>query len=326
MSHITRRDWLQWGAAGLAAPMLAQAQDKYPSKTINWICPYAAGGNADSRSRQMAKVMGSLLGQPIIVDNKAGAGGNIGTEMIARGKPDGYTLGMGNIAPLAVNQALFKKLNFDPLNDIVPIALIERGPLALMVRIDSPYKSVKDLVAAAKAAPGKLSYASGGIGGTHHLSGALFEHSAGIDMIHAPYKSGAAGATDLMGGQVNLMFEQMYSAMPSIRGGKFRALAVTSKTRSPLLPDVPTMGEQGYPAVEVMNWQGLVGPKGLSPDLIRLLNSVCNKALQDPEIRDKITSQGNELGGGTPEQFAALIRAESPRWAKVVRDARIEPE
>ena len=326
MSHITRRDWLQWGAAGLAAPMLAQAQDKYPSKTINWICPYAAGGNADSRSRQMAKVMGSLLGQPIIVDNKAGAGGNIGTEMIARGKPDGYTLGMGNIAPLAVNQALFKKLNFDPLNDIVPIALIERGPLALMVRIDSPYKSVKDLVAAAKAAPGKLSYASGGIGGTHHLSGALFEHSAGIDMIHAPYKSGAAGATDLMGGQVNLMFEQMYSAMPSIRGGKFRALAVTSKTRSPLLPDVPTMGEQGYPAVEVMNWQGLVGPKGLSPDLIRLLNSVCNKALQDPEIKDKITSQGNELGGGTPEQFAALIRAESPRWAKVVRDARIEPE
>ena len=326
MSHITRRDWLQWSAAGLATPLLAQAQDKYPSKPINWICPYAAGGNADSRSRQVAKVMSTLLGQPIIVDNKAGAGGNIGTEMIARGKPDGYTLGMGNIAPLAVNHALFKKLNFDPLNDIVPIALIERGPLALMVRIDSPYKSVKDLVAAAKAAPGKLSYASGGIGGTHHLSGALFEHAAGIDMIHAPYKSGAAGATDLMGGQVNLMFEQMYSAMPSIRGGKFRALAVTSKARSPLLPDVPTMAEQGYPAVEVMNWQGLVGPKGLSPDVIRLLNSVCNKALQDPEVRDKIASQGNELGGGTPEQFAALIRAESPRWAKVVRDARIEPE
>jgi tripartite-type tricarboxylate transporter receptor subunit TctC len=212
------------------------------------------------------------------------------------------------------------------LNDIVPIALIERGPLALMVRIDSPYKSVQDLVAAAKAAPGKLSYASGGIGGTHHLSGALFEHAAGIDMIHAPYKSGAAGATDLMGGQVNLMFEQMYSAMPALRGGRFRALAVTSKTRSALLPDVPTMAELGYPAVEVMNWQGLVGPKGLSPELVRLLNSVCNKALQDPEVKDKIISQGNEVGGGTPEQFAALIRAESPRWAKVVRDAKIEPE
>jgi len=154
MNRITRRDWLQLSAAGLALP--AFAQDKYPSKPINWICPYAAGGNADTRSRQVAKVMGTLLGQPIIVDNKAGAGGNIGTEMIARAKPDGYTLGMGNIAPLAVNHALFKKLNFDPLNDIVPIALIERGPLALMVRIDSPFKSVKDVVAAAKAAPGKL--------------------------------------------------------------------------------------------------------------------------------------------------------------------------
>ena len=326
MNHFNRRHWLQAGVVAVAWPGWAHAQDKYPSKPINWICPYAAGGNADTRSRQLAKVMASLLGQPIVVDNKAGAGGNIGTEIIARGKPDGYTLGMGNIAPLAVNHALFKKLNFDPLNDIVPIALIERGPLALMVRADAPYKSVKDLVAAAKAAPGKLSYASGGIGGTHHLSGALFEHSAGIDMIHAPYKSGAAGATDLMSGQVNLMFEQMYSAMPAVRSGRFRALAVTSKTRSHLLPDVPTMSEQGFPAVEVMNWQGLVGPKGIPPHLVSLLNEVCNKALQDPEVRDKITGQGNDVGGGTPEQFAALIRAESPRWAKVVRDAKIEPE
>ena len=323
---MKRRQLLQSAVSAALLPSLVQAQDKYPSKPITWVCPYAAGGNADSRSRQVAKAMSAILGQPIIIDNKAGAGGNIGTEVIARGKPDGYTIGMGNFAPLAVNHALFKKLNFDPLNDIVPIALIERGPLALMVRIDSPFKSVKDVVAAAKAAPGKLSYASGGIGGTHHLSGALFEHAAGIDMIHAPYKSGAAGATDLMGGQVNLMFEQMYSAMPSIRGGKFRALAVTSKTRSPLLPDVPTMIEQGYPAVEVLNWQGLVGPKGLSPEMIRMLNSVCNKALQDPEVKEKIISQGNEVGGETPEQFAALIRAESPRWAKVVRDARIEPE
>ena len=326
MSHITRRDWLQWGAAGLAAPMLAQGQDKYPSKTINWICPYAAGGSADSRSRQMAKVMGSLLGQPIIVDNKAGAGGNIGTEMIARGKPDGYTLGMGNIAPLAVNHALFKKLNFNPFTDLVPIFLIEKGPLILMVRNDAPYKSVKDLVAAAKAAPGKLSYASGGIGGTHHLSGALFEHAAGIDMIHAPYKSGSAGATDLMGGQVHMMFEQMYAAMPSIKGGKMRALAITSKTRSPLAPDIPTMAEQGYPEVEVLNWQGIVGPKGLPAELIKQLNAVGNKALQDADLREKMLSQGNEVGGGTPEQFAALIKAEAARWGKVVKDARIEPE
>jgi tripartite-type tricarboxylate transporter receptor subunit TctC len=323
---MKRRSLMQATVSASLLPLFAQAQDKYPNKAITWVCPYAAGGNADSRSRQVAKAMGTLLGQPIVIDNKSGAGGNIGTEAIARAKPDGYTLGMGNFAPLAVNQTLFKKLNFDPLNDLTPICLIERGPLILMVRNDSPYKTVKDLVAAAKASPGKLSYASGGIGGSHHLSGALFEHEAGIDMIHAPYKSGSAGATDLMGGQVHMMFEQMYVAMPAIQGGRMRALAITSKKRSPLLPDLPTMGEQGYPAVEVLNWQGLIGPKGLSPDLVKQLNTVCNQALQTAEVKEKILSQGNELGGGTPEQFAALIKAEAPRWAKVVRDAKIEPE
>ena len=323
---MQRRSFIQsLSALSLAAPAV-WAQDKYPSKVITWVCPYAAGGNADSRSRQVAKVMGSLMGQSIIVDNKAGAGGNIGTEAIARAKPDGYTLGMGNFAPLAVNHALFKKLNFDPFSDIVPIMLIEKGPLILMVRQDSPFKSVKDVVAAAKAAPGRLSYGSGGIGGTHHLSAALFEHTAGIDMIHAPYKSGSAAATDLMGGQVDMMFEQMYAAMPSIKGGKMRALAITSKSRSPLAPDVPTMAEQGYPAVEVLNWQGLVAPKGLPSELVKQLNALGNKALQDADLRQKILSQGNEVGGGTPEQFAALIKAEAARWGKVVRDARIEPE
>ena len=322
---MKRRQLLQ-GAAAIAIPGIALAQDKYPSKPIQWICPYAAGGNADSRSRQVARVMSVMLGQPIVIDNKAGAGGNIGTEAIARAKPDGYTLGMGNFAPLAVNKALFKKINFDPQTDLVPIGLIERGPLILMVRNDSPYKSVKDIVAAAKASPGKLSYASGGIGGTHHLSGALFEHAAGIDMIHAPYKSGSAGATDLMGGQVQMMFEQMYAAMPSVRGGKLRALAITSKARSPLAPDIPTMAEQGFPEVEVLNWQGLIGPRGLSADMVRQLNGVLNKALQDPSLREVILSQGNEVGGGTPEQFAALIKTETPRWAKVVKDAKIDPE
>ena len=323
---MQRRQLLQ-AAAGLSLVSTTSfAQDKYPSKPIVWICPYAAGGNADSRSRQVAKAMSAILNQPIVIDNKAGAGGNIGTEAIARAKADGYTLGMGNFAPLAVNQALFKKLSFDPQTDLTPICLIERGPLILMVRNDSPYKSVKDLVAAAKAAPGKLSYGSGGIGGSHHLSGALFEHAAGVDMIHAPYKSGSAAATDLMGGQVHMMFEQMYAAMPSIQGGRMRALAITSKKRSPLLPDLPTMGEQGFPEVEVLNWQGLIGPKGMPPELVKQLNTVCNQALQTAEVKEKILSQGNEVGGGTPEQFAALIKAETPRWAKVVRDAKIDPE
>ena len=323
---MKRRQLIQSAVSAVLLPSLVQAQDKYPSKPITWICPYAAGGNADSRSRQVAKAISAILGQPIIIENRAGAGGNIGTEAIARGKPDGYTIGMGNFAPLAVNHALFKKLNFDPANDIVPIGLIEKGPLILMVRNDSPYKSIKDIVAAAKANPGKLSYASGGIGGSHHLSGALLENAADIDLIHAPYKSGAAGATDLMGGQVQMMFEQMYSAMPAIKGGRLRALAITSKTRSPLLPDLPTMAEQGFPSVEVQNWQGLVAPKGIPADLVKQLNAALNRALQDPEVKDKILSQGNEMGGGTPEQFAALIKTEAPRWGKVVKDAKIEPE
>ena len=323
---MKRRTLIQSAAALTLAPAVLHAQERYPAKAITWICPYAAGGNADSRSRQVAKAMSAILGQPIIIDNKAGAGGNIGTELIARARPDGYTVGMGNFAPLAVNHALFKKLNFDPMNDLQPITLIEKGPLILMVRSDSRYKSLQDIVSAAKAAPGRLSYASGGIGGSHHLSGALLEHTAQIDLIHAPYKSGAAGASDLMAGQVDMMFEQMYSAMPAIKGGRLRAIAITSKSRSPLLPEIPTMAELGHPAVEVQNWQGLIGPKGLPAEIVRTLNAVCNQALQTAEVKDKVLSQGNELGGGTPEQFAALIRAEAPRWGKVVRDARIEPE
>jgi tripartite-type tricarboxylate transporter receptor subunit TctC len=323
---MKRRQMIQ-SALGLGfLPGALFAQEKFPSKPITWICPYAAGGGADSRSRQVAKVMGAMLGQPFIVDNKAGAGGNIGTEMIARSKPDGYTLGMGNFAPLAVNHALFKKLNFNPLTDITPILLIDKGPLIMMVRTDSPFTSVQSVVNAAKAAPGKYSYASGGIGGTHHLSGALFEHTAGIDMIHAPYKSGGAATTDLLGGQVHMMFEQMYAAIPAIKSGKLRPLAITSRARSPLAPEIPTMAELGFPEVEVLNWQGLVGPKGMPAELVKMLNSLGNKALQDAELKDRILSQGNEVGGGSPEQFAALIKSESVKWGKVVRDAKIDPE
>jgi tripartite-type tricarboxylate transporter receptor subunit TctC len=326
---MKRRTLLQAALAAAGAyslPGSVFAQDKYPSKPIMWICAYGAGGNADARSRQIAKGMSQALGQPILIDNKAGAGGNIGTDMIAKAKADGYVIGMGNFAPLAVNHALFKKLNFDPIADITPIMLIEKGPLILTVRADSPYKTVKDIVTAAKAAPGKLTYSSGGIGGTHHLSGALFEHLAGIDMIHAPYKSGSAAATDLLGGQVNMMFEQMYIAVPGVQAGKTRAIAITSKTRSALMPDVPTMAESGYPTFEVLNWQGVVGPKNMPAELVKTLNAAANKALQDKDVRALMLSQGNEIGGGTPEQFAALIKAEMPRWAKVVKDAKIDPE
>ena len=300
--------------------------DSYPSKPINYIVPYGAGGGADARSRQIAQKMSVILKQPIIVDNKPGAGGNIGTEYIARATPDGYTIGMGNFAPLAVNKTLFGNLRYDPETDLTPIVLIEKGPLVLVVNPNSPYKTVQDIVAAAKAKPGSLTFSSGGIGGSHQLSAELFQQNAGIEMIHVPYKSGSAGLTDLMAGNVTMMFDQMYSAMPSIKADKLRPIAITSKKRSPLLPDVPSFSEVGYPKVIVLNWQGLIAPKGTPKAIIDKLNAAANEALKDPQLRDLMLSQGNEIGGGSPADFAALIKSESAKWGAVVKLANIKPE
>ena len=311
---------------GIFHSVNAQAQDSYPNKPINFIVPYAAGGGADSRSRQIAQKMSVILKQPIIVDNKPGAGGNIGTEMIARAAPDGYTIGMGNFAPMAVNKTLFTNLRYDPENDVTPIMLIEKGPLVLVVNPSSPYKNLQDIINAAKAKPGVLTFSSGGIGGSHQLSAEIFKQSAGIDMIHVPYKSGSAGLTDLIAGNVTMMFDQMYSAMPSIKADKLRPIAITSKKRSPLLPNVPSFTELGYPKVEVLNWQGLIAPKGTPKAIIDKLNAAANEALKDPQLRELMLSQGNEIGGGTPADFAALIRSESIKWGVVVRIAKIKPE
>ena len=312
--------------ATLASPISSSAQSNYPNKPINFIVPYGAGGGADSRSRQIAQKMSVILNQPIIVDNKPGAGGNIGTEFISRAAPDGYTIGMGNFAPMAVNKTLFGNLRYDPEVDLTPIVLIEKGPLVLVVNPASSYKTVKEIVDAAKAKPGVLTFSSGGIGGSHQLSAELFKQSAGIDMIHVPYKSGSAGLTDLMAGNVTMMFDQMYSAMPSIKADKLRAIAITSKKRSPLLPNIPSFAEVGYPKVEVLNWQGLIAPKGTPKAIIDKLNAAANEALKDPPLRELMLSQGNEIGGGTPADFATLIKSESAKWSTVVKTANIKPE
>jgi tripartite-type tricarboxylate transporter receptor subunit TctC len=304
----------------------AFAQVDYPNKPINFIVPYGAGGSADSRSRQIAQKMSLILKQPIVIDNKPGAGGNIGTEFIARAVPDGYTIGMGNFAPMAVNKTLFGNLRYDPETDLSPIVLIEKGPLVLVVNPNSPYKTISDIVSAAKANPGVLTFSSGGIGGSHQLSAELFELNAGISMIHVPYKSGSAALMDLMAGNVDLMFDQMYSAVPSIKADKLRPIAITSKKRSPLLPYVPSFVELGYPKVEVLNWQGLIAPKGMPKAVIDKLNAVANQALKDPGLRELMLSQGNEIGGGTPAEFAALIKAEAVKWSVVVKTANIKPE
>jgi tripartite-type tricarboxylate transporter receptor subunit TctC len=314
------------GLSSLLNTGMTQAQSSYPNKPINFVVPYGAGGGADSRSRQIAQKMSVILKQPIVVDNKPGAGGNIGTEFISRAAPDGYTIGMGNFAPMAVNKTLFGNLRYDPETDITPIVLVEKGPLVLVVNPSSSYKTIQDIVAAAKAKPGELTFSSGGIGGSHQLSAELFEQNAGIDMIHVPYKSGSAGLTDLMAGNVTMMFDQMYSAMPSIKADKLRPIAITSKKRSPLLPNVPSFAENGYPKVEVLNWQGLIAPKGTPKAIIDKLNAAANEALKDPQLRELMLSQGNEIGGGSAADFAALIKSESIKWSAVVKTANIKPE
>jgi len=323
---MKRRELMQWAAA-LGFPALANtsawAQDKFPSKPMVLVCPYPAGGNADQRSRQFGRFISNALGQPLVVDNKPGAGGNIGTELVVRAKPDGYTIGMGNFAPLSVNSTMMAKVNFDPIKDLAPICLIERGPLMLVVRTDSPYKDLKDVVAAAKAKPGQISIANGGQGGSHHLSAELLKTMAGINMTVIPYKGGAPAALDLMAGIVDMMFEQMYTAAPNVRAGKLRPIAITSRARSPLFPDVPTVAELGYPGFEVSNWQGLIAPMGTPAAIIKILNEVTNQALADSTIKAQMLAQGNELGGGTPEQFAAHIKSEGERWSKLIKSAGI---
>ena len=310
----------------LSLALTAQAQNTYPSKSINLVVPYGAGGNADSRSRQLAQKMSVILKQAIVIDNKPGAGGNIGTEFIARAAPDGYTIGMGNFAPMAVNKTLFGNLRYDPETALTPIILIEKGPLILVVNPNSPYKTIQDIVTAAKAKPGTLTFSSGGIGGSHQLSAELFMQNAGIQMIHVPYKSGSAALTDLMAGNVDMMFDQMYSAVPNIRADKLRAIAITSKKRSPLFPNVPSFAELSYPKVEVLNWQGFIAPAGTPKAIIDTLNKAANEALKDPQLRELMLSQGNEIGGGSPVDFAALIKSEAAKWSAVVKAGNIKPE
>jgi tripartite-type tricarboxylate transporter receptor subunit TctC len=270
--------------------------------------------------------MSLILKQPFVIDNKPGAGGNIGTEFIAKAAPDGYTIGMGNFAPMAVNKTLFGNLRYDPETDLTPIILIEKGPLILVVNPNSPYKTIQDIVAAAKAKPGTLTFSSGGIGGSHQLSAELFMQNTGIQMIHVPYKSGSAALTDLMAGNVDMMFDQMYSAVPNIRADKLRPIAITSKKRSPLFPNVSSFAELGYPKVEVLNWQGFIAPAGTPKPIINALNKAANEALKDPQLRELMLSQGNEIGGGSPADFAALIKSEAAKWSAVVKTGNIKPE
>jgi len=276
--------------------------------------------------RKLAVELTKVLKQSVVVENRAGAGGVVGTEMIAKAAPDGYTFGSGNLAPLAVNPSLMQQLPYDVARDIAPILLIETAPLILTVGPSLPAKTVRDVVAMAKERPGKLTFGSSGIGGAHHLSGEMLCQQAGVKMVHVPYKGGAPAATDLLGGHLSIMFEMGYAALPSIQSGKVRALAVTSSKRLAILPDVPTMAEAGFPGFESFNWQGVVGPAKMPRPIIERLNRELNGILQIPHIRESIVSLGSEIAGGTPEDFGRFIQAEMEKWAKVIREGNIKAE
>jgi tripartite-type tricarboxylate transporter receptor subunit TctC len=311
--------------AGLAAHA-AEDVAKFPSKTVTLIVPYAPGGSSDTRARMLAAKMSATLGQTIIVDNKAGAGGNIGTAAIAHAAPDGYTIGIGNFAPLSVNKAMMPKMPFDPQKDLAPIILIERGPLVLVVPEKSPLKSFKDLLAFGKANPDKVNFASAGTGGAYHLAGEMLSQATGVPMVHVPYKGGGPATTDLLAGQVTFMFDMAPAVLPHIKEHKMRALAVAHEKRLAQLPDVPTLGELGLKDMAMSNWFGLVAPKGTPPEIIAKLNAAANKALKEPDVVKAITEPGNVLAGGTPEQFLTFVNSETARWSKVVKEKHITAE
>lgn len=307
------------------ATSAAQAND-FPSRTIKIVVPAAAGGPTHITAQMLAEKMQASLGQPVIVEPRPGAGNNLGAEYVAKSAPDGYTLLFATTGTHAINQTLFKKLPFDPIKDFEPVSLVVQYPLMLVVSPDLPVKSVKELIEYAKKNPGKLSRASGGMGTSMHLSGELFVYQAKIDAPHIPYKGSAPALNDLMGNHVQLMFDSMITTMPLVEGGKLRALAVTGKSRSPALPDVPTIAESGLPEYEATGWTGIVVPAGTPRDIVVKLNRAIVDAVKSPDVQAAFKKQAAVPVGSTPEEFTAFIRKETDKWGQTIRAANISAD
>jgi tripartite-type tricarboxylate transporter receptor subunit TctC len=306
----------------VSAPLHA---DDYPSKSIRLIVPFAAGGAVGAVARVLATPLSQSLGQSIVIDNRGGAGGIIGMDAVAKSPPDGHTLLLIH-SGITYMPGLYRKLPFDPATDFDGVIAAVSGSYVLAVTNGMPFKTVAELIAYAKANPGKLSYASAGIGSTLHLATEFFKRVAGIDMIHVPYKGASQAATDLVGGQVQVMIGPAVTIMPLAQAGKVRALAVPSRTRSALAPELPTMIESGVPDFDVTSWYGLAAPTGTPKEVILKLNAVTNNALTQPELIGLFRLQGYEPLGGTPEDLNALIKTDVAHWTKIIRDAGIEPQ
>ena len=309
---------LLWSAA-------AHAQD-FPTRPIKLIVPFPAGGPADIFARAVSQKMQELLGQPIILDNRSGVGGVTGIDAVAKAEPDGYTIGIGSAGPLAISASLLKSVPFDSTKDLAPIGLVVRVPEIAVVASTVPANTSAEFVALAKASPGKLNFASTGTGGTTHLAAELYKIKAKIDIVHIPYRGAAPAVTDLLGNQVQMMFADIPVLLEHVKAGKLKAIGTASKTRAPVLPDLPTFEEQGLPGVLADNWYGLVAPPKTPPAIIAKLNKAMNDALQTTEVKDRLTPIGSIPAGGTPEDFGKHLVEERAKWAEIIKAAGVEQQ
>ena len=305
-------------AALITLATLAHGQ-AWPSKPIKWVVPFAPGGTTDILARTVGEKLALALGQPVIIENKPGAGGGLGAEFTAKAAPDGYTIMGGTISTHAINASLYKNLPYDPVKDFVAITLIARVPNMLVINPDVPAKDVKELIALLKANPNKYSFASSGNGTSQHLSGELFKAMSGTEMQHIPYKGSPPALQDVMGGQVTMTFDNITTAWPLAKSGKLRALAVTTAKRSSVAPDVPTLAESGLPGFEVGSWQGVFAPAATPPEIVKRLNAEIVKILNLPDVKEKLVLLGAEPVGNSSEEFSAMVKAEVVKWADVVK-------
>ena len=311
------------GIALFAAALPCAHSQSWPSRAIRIVVPFAPGGSTDIFARLVGDRLATALGQPVVIDNRPGAGGNIGADAVAKATPDGYTLLMATTGVMAINNAMYKNLSYDAEKDLKPVIYIASITNVLIVPADSPLKSVGDVIAAAKAEPGKLSFASSGSGSSTHMSAELFRLMTGTELLHIPYKGSGQALPDVISGRVSMMFENMPGAVGHIKGAKVRVLAVTGLQHTPALPDVKTVAESGVPGYESLSWSGIAAPAATPPEVIARLNREINAILTNPDMRQKLAEQGAQAVGGAPEAFGEHIGRERQKWSKVVRDAAI---
>ena len=309
----------------LPATSLAQAQN-WPNRSIRWISPFAPGGGADITSRAIAQRLTTTLGQQVVVDNRGGAGGMLGVELGAKSPPDGYTVTLGTIGPIAINPSLYKKMNYDAMRDLIPVSLAANALNVLVVHPSLPARNVKELVALAKSRPGQLNYGSSGPGATDHLAGELFNALTGAKMVHVPYKGGAPAMLDLVSGNVQIVFSTMSTAVGAIESKRVRALGMTGNQRFELMPELPTVAEAGLKGFEVNNWYGVFLPAGTPREIVSRLNAEVVKALAQPEVKKRLLESGIIATSSTPEAFTTYVKSETAKWAKVISEAKITVE